>query len=323
MKHFYMIASAVLLAVASPAQTLFWSEDFGNGCNRGQSPTAFASVNGNWTVSNTGTNDPYADNWYVSATAAGTGGGNCSDNCLFVNTTNRSLHIGNAAVVIPSVANIGADTGSTYLTGAFCGFGICSVTNKRVESPVINCLGKSNIAIAFTYYEGGELVGDEATLWFSADAGVTWTQIDVLPKTTVGPCTAPSATWFEYSVNFPASANNNANVKFAFNWTNDNDAQGGDPSFAVDDVALLENVTTGIAQNSTTAFDVFVKDGNQIQLVPNGQPYKVLGITDMLGRNVSFTQAENLLQLGESAPGVYMISVEVNGEMLVRKVMIR
>lgn len=320
MKKIYTIASFLTLAVTVQAQTAFWSEDFGNGCDRGQTPAQFASVNGAWTETSTGTNDSHADMWFVSATAAGTGGGNCSDNCQFVNTTNRSLHIGNAAVVIPSVISIGADTGSTYLTGAYCGFSICSTTNKRVESPVINCLGKSNIVIAFTYYEGGELGGDEATLWFSPDAGTTWQQIDVLPKTTVGPCTAPSATWFEYSVNLPASANNNGNVKFAFHWTNDNDANGGDPSFAVDDIALLE-APSAVTETNSAAFEIFSAGNGQVRIVPNGSTYKVLGVYDMLGRDVSFTRAENTLQLGETVPGIYIINVEVNGERVVKRVL--
>lgn len=318
MKKIYTLSAFVFFSLAGFAQTVFWTEDFGAGCNRGQLVPAFSSVNGAWTQTSTGTNDPYADQWYVSATAAGTGGGNCSDNCLFGNTMNRSLHVGNVAV---AAVNIGADTGSTYLTGVFCGLGVCSTTNKRVESPIVNCMGHSNIAISFTYYEGGELGGDEGTLWFSPDAGITWTQIDVLPKTTVGPCSAPSASWVEYSVNLPASANNNGNVKFAFNWTNDNDGQGADPSFAVDDIGLVDNVAAGITESTANSIEIFNANGT-VQ-VKSAFAWTLVSVTDILGQPVNANRDGNSILLGEYATGVYLVRVNVNGEMMVKKVFVQ
>jgi len=300
------------------AQTAFWTEDFGTGCNRGQSPVAFLSVNGAWTQTNTGTNDAYADLWFVSATASGTGGGNCSESCLFQSTTNQSLHIGNAAI---SFINFGMDTGSTYLTGVFCGSGICSTTHKRVESPVINCLAKSNIIASFTYYEGGEGTDDDATFWFSPDAGVTWQQIDPLPKTTVGPCSAPSASWVEYSVAFPATADNNANVKFGILWTNDNDGQGADPSFAIDDITLLYS-PLGISSVVASSVDVFAVSASQVQIAAKGQDYKVNGVYDMFGREVKFEQTENALQLSDAAPGIYVVSLDVQGVRVTKKLLL-
>src|SRR5690606_15080890 len=57
------------------------------------------------------------------------------------------------------------------------------------------------------------------------------------PQTGFGAC-APQSTWGSYSIPLPASAYNNPNVKIGFNWTNNDDGIGDDPSFAVDNVVI-------------------------------------------------------------------------------------
>ncbi|TND10190.1 MAG: hypothetical protein FD123_438 [Bacteroidetes bacterium] len=321
MKKLYVSTFALFFAATGFSQSAFWSENFGTGCSRGQTPTAFASINGNWTEATTGTNDTHADMWFVSATASGTGGGNCSDNCIVNTTTDRSLHIGNAAVVIPNVVSIGADTGSTYLTGAFCGFNICSTTNKRVMSPIINCLGKTNIVAAFVYYENGEGTGDDATMVYSPDGGATWTMIDALAKTTLGPCQLPGATWFEYSVNLPASANNNGNVKIGFTWTNDNDSQGSDPSFAVDDIALLE-APQGMNEIAAQLVNIYVAPNNELVIDSKGKAFTFNAVTDITGRTVSAVLQQDRLQLGVVSPGIYFVTLEINSTRITKKVLL-
>ncbi len=198
MKHFLLSTSLFLSGAGLSAQTAFWTDNFGQGCNQGQAATAYVGPMGSWTQATTGTNDSYADGWFISATASGTGAQNCSDNCTANSVaTDRSLHIGNAAIPL---VGFGADTGSTYLTGSFCAsFGVCSVTNKRIESPTINCANRTDIGVSFLYYEGGELGGDEATLVYSADGGITWSQIDVLAKISAS-CSGTSGLWTEFSI---------------------------------------------------------------------------------------------------------------------------
>lgn len=314
MKHLLLSASLIISCAAS-AQTAFWTESFGMGCDRGQAAAAYVGTNGAWTQTATGTNDPYADEWFVSATASGTGPQNCSENCNIMAVTDRSLHVGNAAVAL---VNIGADTGSTYLTGQFCGFGICSVTNKRVESPTINCVGRTNIGVSFLYYEGGELGGDEATLWYSPDGGTSWTQVDAIAKTT-GTCTAPQGVWTEFSVALPASADNNANVKIAFNWTNDNDGVGGDPSFAVDDVVLLQNFMTSIAPVASNNISL-VTEGNAVNVNAPSTNWELVSVVDITGREIQTTISGNQILFTEPA-GMYFITLTVEGEEQVHKVM--
>jgi hypothetical protein len=221
------------------AQTTFWTENFGTGCNRGQVPSSYSGVNGSWSVSASGPNEANPNAWYISGTAAGTSAGTCNSNCLLASTSNQSLHIGNPEVDLSSFGiHIFPDTGSTYLTGFYCGAGICSITNSRAESPLINCTGYSSVTIAFTYYENGENTLDDATLQYSSDGGGAWTMINAIPKTTGACASMIGGTWNSFAAfALPISADNNPNVKIAFNWTN-NGSGGSDPSFAVDDIVI-------------------------------------------------------------------------------------
>jgi hypothetical protein len=209
-------------------QLVFWTEDFGTGCGTGTPANGYGTPNGTWTVVNTGTNDIYANIWYVSAEENGNGAGNCGSGC----GTNRTLHVS-------SDPNISGDVGAAYYSGDGGWFGMPSTTNKRVQSPVINCSGRSNITLSFVYMEYGQGTTDNATLWYYD--GSTWSQLVDLPKTTCcgGPCNGSrQGKWSSYSITLPASANNNPNVRIGFRWVNNNDMDGYDPSFAVDDITL-------------------------------------------------------------------------------------
>ena len=109
--------------------------------------------------------------------------------------------------------------------------------NKRIESPVINCTGRFNIIIDFVYLEGGNSLLDNAIFMYYN--GSTWSQFVDLPKTVQGVC-ASGSTWTAFRVNLPASASNNPNVKIGFQWTNDADGVGSNPSFAIDDINLTD-----------------------------------------------------------------------------------
>jgi hypothetical protein len=136
-----------------------------------------------------------------------------------------SLHV--TSVFFPS-------GGAAYDAGGLCGFFFCPQTNRRTESPTIDCSLYSNINVSFDYIEGGATTIDNATLWYFD--GTTWSQIDDMPKTIV--CGSGQGQWTNRSVALPASANNNPLVKIAFRWVNNDDGAGSDPSFAVDDVTL-------------------------------------------------------------------------------------
>ena len=218
-----LLLSLLLIALVSKSQ-IFWTENFNNGCSQGC--TTYTGGNGAWAFVSTGTNDASANVFYVSCAENGHTNGICGTGCAAQSPTATlaTLHIGATT-----------DGGASYNSGGLCAppFNICVQSNWRAESPIINCTGHSSITLKFDYIEGGDGTTDNATVWYYD--GSSWSQLTDPPKSIL--C-GNQGTWAAYSIALPASANNNANVKIGFNWTNNDDATGTDPSFAVDSVTL-------------------------------------------------------------------------------------
>jgi hypothetical protein len=226
MKPIFLLIFLVPLKVFS--QTPFWTENFGTGCNQGQLINGYVSPNGNWSVTNTGSNASSSNVWYVSAMENGNAAGSCGSVC----GDDRSLHVGNVFVL-----GIGADQGAAYYEGiaAFCGIFPCGATDKRAQSPIINCTGQTGITLEFDYIEGGN-TQDNATLWYFN--GGSWSLLADMDKTFSGIC-SPQGIWTHYSIALPASADNNSQVRIGFRWINNEDGNATDPSLAVDDIQLI------------------------------------------------------------------------------------
>jgi hypothetical protein len=204
---------------------VFWTEAFGSGaCSGGVLASAYSGTNGAWSITNTGTNGSAANTWYVSAKEQGMGLGNCGAGCA--GTNNKTLHVGSTGFF-------------TDLGAAYNATGSSNITDKRANSPVINCTGKTGISLSFNYLEFGEGSSDNATLeYFNGSA---WSLLVDVPKITCcGPanCTGQQGLWTAYSIAMPASADNNAGVRIGFRWVNNGNGIGTDPSFAVDDIQL-------------------------------------------------------------------------------------
>lgn len=218
---------AVLLSVFSFTcfSQIVYSENFGTGCSTGTTATSFG-----WTNTNTGANQATPNIWYVSAAERGMGAGVCGAGCG--GTNSRTLHLGTGPLAY-------GDLGASYLeSSAFiCAIlGLCSGTDKRIESPVINCTGVSSIPFTFEYIENGEGTNDNGTVWYSANGGGTWSLLDDSPKTTI--CGSGQGLWTARNLTLPASANNNPNVKIGFRWVNNANGVGTDPSFAIDNIVI-------------------------------------------------------------------------------------
>lgn len=200
-----------------------WTEPFSNGCTQ----LCLANGYNGWTVTNTGFNGTSANELYISCQENGNAAGACGTGC----GADPSLHLGNvstspaAFIFCPT-----GDCGAAYDAGL--GDGTC-LTSKRAESPAINTTGYANLVVSFNYMEGGDGTNDNALLWYYD--GAVWSLLVDLPKTVL--C-AGQGTWTAYSIALPASANNNPNVRIGFQWVNNDDGAGADPSFAVDDVAI-------------------------------------------------------------------------------------
>lgn len=309
MKKIYLIVAICTSAFIANAQ-VFWTEDFGTGCNTGQLANAYTGTNGAWTVASTGTNDPYANVFYVDAEEAGNAIGMCGSGCT--GTVDATLHISTAVALT-------GDVGAAYFSGGFCGSGLCAVTNTRAESPIINCTGRTSITLSCGYFENGQTTLDDASLWYSPDGGTTWSLLDNMAKTTLGTC-APQGMWTAYSFALPASANNNAFVKIGFNWTNNDDAVGTDPSFAVDDIAL-STPSVGIANATSSSVEVFANGSNVI--IKSNNVVQLQGVYDVLGRTITSTLENNTINLEAQPAGVYFVRVIVKEQVYTKKIFIK
>lgn len=256
-KIIYFLFLAIPFSTAF-SQSVFWTENFGTGCSQGQFASAYTSTNGAWTEADlASSNPPFPNEWYVSATEAGMGVGICGDGCINTATlTNRTLHISSSL----------SDLGAAYGAGALC------YTDKRVESPTINCTGKSSISMTFLYMQEGVTNVDYVRVVYYD--GSTWSTINTPPKTANSSC-GGQGLWTSYTVTLPASANNNANVKIGFRWHN-NDPTGADPSVAIDDIQLLGNSST-FAPTFTMASSICA--GNSVTVSANTGTFSVSGYT--------------------------------------------
>ena len=223
MKKIIFVFFTFLSFTISINAQVFWTEAFQAapglaGCDA----PAYIGINGAWSISTTGFNGSDPNVWYVSGEECGNSAGTCGTACTGVDP---SLHIG-------SNSTVSGDLGASFLSGGF-GFWFPE-TSVRAESPTINCTGKTNITMAFNYIEDGDGFIDDATLWYFD--GFVWAQINPLAKTPLA-C-FPQGQWTAFSILLPVSANNNPNVKIGFNWVNNDDGIGDDPSIGVDDITL-------------------------------------------------------------------------------------
>lgn len=239
----------LLLGSFSSKAQIFWVENFESGSTAGALITSY----GGWTLSVTGAEGTEPNPWYVSCAENGHTAGVCGTGCVAssATATGATLHIG-------SDPGTFGDNGASYDAGGLCGLIACPMTDRRAESPIINCTGRIGITLAFNYIENGQGTTDDASVYYSADAGATWALLVNTPKTTL--C-GGQGLWAHYSIALPATANNNPNVKIGFRWVNNDDGTGTDPSFAVDSVNLsTASTTTGVNASFTSSATTICED---------------------------------------------------------------
>lgn len=291
-----LLSFALFIPFTSFSQ-VFYTETFdGTPCaaTSGCDPSTVA-----WTTTNVSANGGSANKFYVSCQENGNAAGTCGSGC----GSDQSLHVGNvststaAFIFCPS-----GDCGAAYDDSS-----PAEATDKRCESPTINCTGQSNITISFVYMENGEGTGDDATLWYFD--GSTWSSLNALAKTP-NTC-SPQGTWTSFSTTLPASANNNAAVKIGFRWVNDGDGNASDPSFAVDDITLSTSTTTPPVA-SFTASDQTLCSGDCISFTntSTGGPFTVTSWT-FTGGTPSTSTSANPTNICYNTPGTYQVSLTV------------
>jgi gliding motility-associated-like protein len=293
MKKIYLIPVLTLISVLTNAQ-VFWTENFTSG-----------GVGWNL-LSVTGLNGADPNFWKVSDDEGGglipnLGVGNnipgtilCS--CGIGGNGNNTMHI--TSVFNPT-------GGASYDAGGLCGILFCPLTNVRAESPTINCTGKINISVNFNYIENGQNTIDDGTLWYFD--GITWAQIDNMPKTLTG-C-GGQGLWTSRTIALPASANNNANVKIGYKWVNNDDGAGTDPSIAIDDITLSTPTTTSTISFSLTLPSPICQS-NTISATFASTATPTSFTWSATSPNVVFTPANSgTTSISFTAPGTYTVSL--------------
>lgn len=234
LKSICSFSIAVLLITLAPlsskAQTTVWTVDFNNGC----AANCLATSYGGWTVVNNfgGVTGSAPNNWFVSCAEEGIIPPGCGSSCI----GDASLHIG---------ANPGAggDMGASFNeTGA------TNATFRMAVSPTISTVGYNTLTLRFDHIAFGSSAcsDDAAFLRLSTDNGATWPvgfRTCLNTSCCSGGCNGyDQGLWTLYTQALPAAFDNNPNVRIGFEWRNNGNGSGTDPSVAIDDIFIIAPV---------------------------------------------------------------------------------
>lgn len=182
-----------------------------------------------WTLNiPTGSNGADNNYWVVTDTEGGMPAGSCRQQY----NNDKTLYI--TSVSWPS-------WGAKYDAGGLCGILYCPETNMAAQSPNISTLGVNALQLLFEFMANGQGLTDNASLYFSIDGGNNFILLDASLKTTN--CSGSNGRWGFRKYNLPVSANNSSQFKIRFNWTNNDDGIGTDPSVAVNNIVLRDSIS--------------------------------------------------------------------------------
>ncbi len=308
-KHLLLFTFACIGAHFLSAQT-FWSESFTNNCTAGCLATSYTGPNGTWTQTITGTEGTDPNVWFISCAENGNGVNTCGSSCG--SAPNETMHI-SAAVGNFVCAN---DCGAKYDAGGLCGILSCPQTSRRMESPTINCANTTSaIAVSFNYIAAGSAGSDECSLWYFD--GTTWALVQVIPPTNNANCNG-TGLWTNIAIALPPSATGNPNVKIGFQWVNNDDGVGTDPSVAIDDVNL--SVTTAVAELAVNEAKInYNTNTDQISITidanfSNGLVAEVYSMDGKLILSQRLNTASETIAVATLATGVYIVRVSGDGK---------
>ncbi len=179
---------------------------------------------GAWTLNvNTGTNAATPNSWEVNASE----GGVTPPGCGVANNGDLTLHVTCTSAFC-----------GTLITGAV--YNAAKTSNKRAESPLINTTGYSNLTLNFDFISNGDGLLDNASVLYNDGSG--WQVLTASIKSPV--CGGGQGQWTAYTATLPVSCENNPNLQIGFNWTNNNDNVGTDPSIAINNITITSPVAS-------------------------------------------------------------------------------
>lgn len=182
-----------------------------------------------WTLNiSTGTNGADPNFWTISDNE----GGVTPSGCGVANNGNATMHI-------TSVFNPAG--GAAYDAGGLCGVLYCPQTSAAAQSANINTNGANNLVLSYDFIGAGQGLTDNASSLYSINGGGGFTSLDASLKSINTGC-GGQGKWTKRSYNLPASCNNINNFMLRFNWVNDDDGAGSDPSVAINNVLLRDSM---------------------------------------------------------------------------------
>lgn len=184
----------------------------------------------NWNLNTaSGANGADYNYWVVSDAESGMNPGTCSAG----NMGNKTLHITSVAQFLP---------GATYDAGGLCGLLYCPQTSRTAASPPISTVGKTNLVLSFDFMGGGQGLTDNASLHISSNGGVSYNVLDASLKSTNTGCGSSKGRWTKRSYYLSAPYSGISNLLLYFDWVNNDDGVGTDPSIAINNVLLRDSI---------------------------------------------------------------------------------
>ena len=182
-----------------------------------------------WTLNiSTGTNGADPNFWTISDNE----GGIAPSGCGVANNGNATLHL--TSVFNPT-------GGAAYDAGGLCGVLFCPLTSAAAQSANITTNGANNLVLSYDFIGGGQGLTDNASSFYSINGGGAFTSLDPSLKSANAGCSGQGK-WTKRSYNLPASCNNISSFMVRFNWVNNDDGAGTDPSVAINNVLLRDSM---------------------------------------------------------------------------------
>lgn len=249
-----------------------------------------------WTLNvATGVNAAQRNEWEVNDTE----GGVAPPGCGVGNNGDGTLHITCTSLFC-----------GTFITGAV--YNATQNSNLRAESPAINTVGLTNLTLSFDFISNGQGLIDNASVLYNDGTG--WQVLNPSIKAPV--CGSGQGQWTAFTATLPASCENIPNLRIGFNWTNNADNVGTDPSIAVNNVL----VQTPAAALDTVIVATTVAPGASptVSIAPAGPIAVCNGATQTLtasGANTYvWSNGANTAAITVATAGTYIVTgTDANG----------